>query len=131
MTVNGEAFVLATDHISREWMYVTLSRATDRSRIYIDSPTTTPAPATYVPPNSNATQRLLDVYDLALRSDAQTLARDHGRPVDPQHLDRNDLRRAMNRDAALTERMRDHRQQQPGRELEPRQRGGFGRGIGR
>jgi hypothetical protein len=130
MTVNGEAFVLATDHVSREWLYVTMSRATDRSRIYIDTLGHDPTTGTARTPEQQRDAAILDVYDLALRSDAQTLARDHGRPIDPQHLDRNDLRRAMQCDDALRERLRDPHARQHGRGVEPPPRGGFGRGNG-
>ncbi len=130
MTVNGEAFVLATDHVSRVWLYVTMSRATDRSRIYIDTLDHDPTTGTARTPDQRRDAAILDVYDLALRSDAQTLARDHGRPIDPQHLDRNDLRRAMQRDDALRERLRDPHARQHGRDVKPTQRGGFGRGPG-
>jgi conjugative relaxase-like TrwC/TraI family protein len=129
MTVNGEAFVLATDHVSREWMYVTMSRATDRSRIYIDTLDHDPTTGHPRTPEQQRDAATLDVYDLALRSDAQMLARDHGRPVDPQHLDRNDLRRAMQRDEALRERLRGPHSPQRSRGYEPPQRGELGRGF--
>lgn len=117
MTINGEAFVLATDHVSREWLYVTMSRAKDQSRVYIDTLDHDPTTGEQRTSEQQLDAAILDLYDLALRSGAQTLARDHGRPVDPQHLERNDLRRSLNRDAILREQQRD----------QPRHRG-IGRG---
>jgi hypothetical protein len=127
MTIKGEAFVLATDHINREWLYVTMSRATDQSRVYIDTLDHDPRTGRARTPQQQHAAAVLDLYDMAMRSGAQTLARDQGRVVDPQHLDRNDLRRAMNRDAALRERLRDPHVRQQGRGIDLPQRRGFGR----
>ncbi|MCB0878780.1 MAG: hypothetical protein KDC46_07345, partial [Thermoleophilia bacterium] len=121
MTVNGEAFVLATNHVSREWLYVTMSRATDQSRIYIDTLDRDPDTGQTRTPEQRRDAAILDVYDLALRSQAQTLAREHGRAIDPDHLDRNDLRRALQRDNALRERLQDAIRHQ--RSAPPQQRG--------
>jgi conjugative relaxase-like TrwC/TraI family protein len=123
MTINGEAFVLATDHVSREWMYVTMSRATDQSRIYIDTLDRDPDTGRTRTHQERRDAAILDVYDLALRSDAQRLARDQGRPVNPDRLDRNDLRRALQRDDAL--RQRHHGADVRQREFRPQ------RGLGR
>jgi conjugative relaxase-like TrwC/TraI family protein len=129
MTINGEAFVLATDHINREWLYVTMSRATDQSRVYIDTLDHDPRTGRARSPQQQLDAAALDLYDMAMRSGAQSLARDHGRLIDPQHLDRSDLRRAMKRDARIRERGHDaHAQQRGG--VDPR-RGGFGRGVDR
>lgn len=125
MTVNGEAFVLATDHVSREWLYVTMSRATDQSRIYIDTLDRDPDTGRTHTTEQRRDAAILDVYDLALRSQVQTLARDHGRAIDPDHLDRNDLRRSLQRDDALRERLRDPHTRQRG--VEHRGGGSFGR----
>ena len=125
MTINGEAFVLATDHVSREWLYVTMSRATDQSRIYIDTLDRDPDTGHTRTIEQRRDAAILDVYDLALRSQAQTLARDHGRAVDPDRLDRNDLRRALQRDDVLRELLRDPHVREHGHRYP--QRGGFGR----
>jgi conjugative relaxase-like TrwC/TraI family protein len=109
LTINGEAFVLASDHLSREWLYVAMSRATDASRIYIDTLDHDPATGRALTPREQHDAALIDLADMARRSGRHTLAHDHGTPItDPtQRLDRNDLRRAMNRDAALRERLDD------------------------
>ena len=101
MTINGEAFVLASDHISREWMYVAMSRAKDSSRIYIDTLDHDPVTGRQLTPREQHDSAILDLCDIASRSKAQTLAREHGEPADPQRLNRNDLRQLIRRDAAL------------------------------
>jgi conjugative relaxase-like TrwC/TraI family protein len=125
MTINGEAFVLATDHVSREWLYVTMSRATDQSRIYIDTLDRDPDTGRTRTLQQRRDTAILDVYDLALRSNAHTLARDQGRPVDPDQLDRNDLRRALQRDDALRENLRVSQVRTRG--IQTPQTGGLGR----
>jgi hypothetical protein len=133
LTVHGEAFVLASDHVDREWLYVTMSRATDQSRVYIDALDCDPTTGRELTPQEQRDHAVLDLHELASRSGAQTLAHDHGAPADPQRLDRNDLRKAMQRDAALRERLTRTRGQEPHVPLRDigRQRGierGFGRG---
>ena len=101
MTINGEAFVLASDHINREWLYVAMSRATDQSRIYVDTLDRDPHTNATRSQEQQRDAAIFDLYDLALRSDAQRLARDHGKPTDPQRLDRNDLRRIVERSGTI------------------------------
>ena len=118
LTINGEAFVLASDHLSREWLYVAMSRATDASRIYIDTLDHDPTTGRPLTPREQHDGALIDLVDMASRSGHHTLAHDHGVPVsDPARLDRNNLRRAMNRDATLRERLSDpvarYQQRQP------------------
>jgi conjugative relaxase-like TrwC/TraI family protein len=135
LTVNGEAFVLASDHVNREWLYVSMSRATDQSRIYIDTLDRDPDTGRALSPEQQRDNAILDLHDLASRSAAHRLAHERGERRNTQHLDRNDLRQALNRDGALRERLeRSH-----GREAHARHRelghgrdiGGRGFGIGR
>lgn len=76
-TINGDAFVLASDHISREWLYVALSRAKDASHIYIDTPARDPETGHALTPTQQHHTAILDLHLLASRSDAHTLATDH------------------------------------------------------
>ncbi len=135
LTINGEAFVLASDHVSREWLYVSMSRATDQSRIYIDVLDRDPTTGAALSPEQQRDNAILDLHDLASRSATHRLAHEHGEPRDSQRLDRNDLRRALNRDAALRERLeRGHGRDAHGHHREigrGRDFGGRGFGIGR
>jgi hypothetical protein len=125
--VNGEAFVLASDHVNREWLYVSMSRATDQSRIYIDTLDRDLDTGRVLSLEQQRDSAILDLHDLASRSAAQRRAHERGERRDTQRLDRNDLRQALNRDAALRERL----ERSPGREAHARQRGiGHSRDIG-
>jgi conjugative relaxase-like TrwC/TraI family protein len=76
-TIHGEAFVLASEHISREWMYVAMSRATDSSRIYVDTIGIDPSTGRPLTRTEQLHAGLLELHDLASRSDARTMAADY------------------------------------------------------
>ena len=76
-TIHGEAFVLASEHISREWMYVAMSRATDASRIYIDTIGVDLATGKPLTVTEQYHAALIELHDLAGRSDARTMAADY------------------------------------------------------
>ncbi|MCB0878816.1 MAG: relaxase domain-containing protein [Thermoleophilia bacterium] len=115
LTINGEAFVLASDHVSREWLYVSMSRATDQSRIYIDTLDRDPDTGRALSPAEQRDIAILELHDIATRSAAHRLAHERGEPRDSQRLDRNDLRQALNRDAVLRERLERGHGHQPRR----------------
>ncbi len=113
-TIKGEAFVLASEYASREWLYVAMSRATDATRIYIDTLDRDPATGRALTEREQRDAAIGALHDLASRSHAHTLASDY-REATADRLDRNDLRRHLDRQRlteqrGITDREREQRQ---------------------
>lgn len=102
-TVHGDAYVLASTHVNREWLYVAMSRATRASHIYIDVPERDPATKRPLTPTQQQHTAILTLHELAHRSDQHTVAIDH---TTAAHLTTQDLQTLAKRDT-LTKRQRD------------------------
>lgn len=110
LTIDGDAFVLASEHLSREWMYVAMSRAIDESRIYIDTIDRDPASGRSLPPVEQRDVAVMDLYRMAERSSAQSLAADAR--FDEPGLSVRDMKRLTRRaDLPIEERARFDRSQ--------------------
>ncbi len=96
ITINGEALVLASEYVSREWMYVVMSRAKDASRIYVDTLDRNPRTGDLLTPAEQLDAALIELHHLASRTAAQHLAADL--EPDPERLTNRDHRRLSRRD---------------------------------
>jgi conjugative relaxase-like TrwC/TraI family protein len=102
-TVHGDAYVLASTHVNREWLYVSMSRAKNASHIYVDVPERDPATKRQLTPLQQQHTAILALHELAHRSDQHTLAIDHTAAA---QLTTQDLQALAQRDT-LTQRQRD------------------------
>ncbi len=95
LTVNGEAFVLASEHVSREWIYVAMSRAKDASRIYVEAPSLDPSTRKPLSEEQRYAAAIAELSHLASRSAAQSLSAEH--ETSESRLSVADLRRLSSR----------------------------------